>query len=78
MQVKGLTKRVVEAALRGGEIDEVPAPNDREFFVWCGKTPGFGLRIYHPSRKAVFVTQVRVGRSVRRVKLLAWSRSLLG
>src|SRR5436305_2567170 len=69
MQVKNLTKRGVEAALRGGEIDDEPTPKDAEFCVWCGKTPGFGLRVYHPSRKGVFVTQVRVGRSIRRVKI---------
>src|SRR5579872_4873826 len=69
MQVKNLTKRVVEAALRGGEIDGEPTPRDCEFFAWCGKTPGFGLRVYHPSRKGVFVAQVRVGRSIRRVKI---------
>jgi hypothetical protein len=45
MQVKNLTKRVVEAALRGGEIEGEPTPKDREFFVWCGSTPGFGLRV---------------------------------
>lgn len=69
MQVKNLTKRVVEAALRGGKIENEPAPTDREFFVWCGRTPGFGLRVYHPSRKAVFVAQVRVGRAIRRVRI---------
>src|SRR4051794_24743687 len=69
MQVKNLTKRVVETALRGGEIDNEPTPKGCEFFVWCGKTPGFGLRVYHPSRRGVFVAQVRVGRSIRRVKI---------
>src|SRR5689334_21435610 len=69
MQVKNLTKRVVETAMRGGEIDGEPTPSDCEFFVWCGRTPGFGLRVYHPSRKGVFVAQVRVGRSIRRVKI---------
>lgn len=69
MQVKNLSKRVVETALRGGEIDGDPTPKNCEFFVWCGKTPGFGLRVYHPSRKGVFVAQVRVGRSIRRIRI---------
>lgn len=53
-----LTKRVLDA--------EVAREKDR--FIWCGQTPGFGARIY-PSGKKVFVAQVRVGRSIRRVKI---------
>lgn len=53
-----LTKRIVDAA----------KPADSEFFIWCGSTPGFGIRVY-PSGKRVFVCQVRVGRATRRVKI---------
>jgi integrase len=53
-----LTKRVLDA--------EVGREKDR--FIWCGQTPGFGARIY-PSGKKVFVAQVRVGKSIRRVKI---------
>lgn len=62
-----LTKRDVEAA----------KPRSADFFVWCGKTPGFGVRIYpatatNPTGKKVFVAQVRVGRATRRVKIGAF------
>ncbi len=53
-----LTKRTVDAA----------APRAKDYFVWCGATPGFGVRI-HPSGKKVFVAQVRVGRTLRRLKI---------
>jgi integrase len=57
----GLTKRIVDAA----------KPQASEFFVWCTATPGFGLRVY-PSGKRVFIAQVRVGRTTRRVKIGAY------
>src|SRR6266581_4891182 len=57
----GLTKRAVDAA----------KPKESEYFIWCDSTPGFGLRIY-PSGKKVFISQVRVGRASRRVKIGAY------
>jgi integrase len=59
-----LTKRDLEAA----------KPRSADYFLWCAKTPGFGARIYPPTRanpsgKKVFVAQVRVGRATRRVKI---------
>ncbi len=56
-----LTKRTVDAA----------RPQEQDYFQWCGSTPGFGLRIY-PSGKKVFISQVRVGRSTRRIKIGAY------
>ncbi|MBN9553283.1 MAG: site-specific integrase [Alphaproteobacteria bacterium] len=53
-----LTKRIVDAS----------APAEREYFVWCSGTPGFGLRV-HPTGKKVFVVQVRVGRQTRRMRI---------
>lgn len=53
-----LTKRVVDAS----------APAEKEYFVWCTGTPGFGLRV-HPSGKRVFIVQVRVGRQTRRLSI---------
>ena len=53
-----LTKRIVDAA----------KPGASDYFVWCGQTAGFGVRVY-PSGKKVFVAQVRVGRATRRVKI---------
>lgn len=62
-----LTKRDVETA----------KPRSGDYFVWCGKTPGFGVRIYpataaNPTGKKVFIAQVRVGRATRRVKIGAF------
>lgn len=56
-----LTKRRADAAL----------PRSKDYFLWCQRTPGFGLRVY-PSGKKVFVAQVRVGRQLRRVKIGAF------
>lgn len=56
-----LTKRVADAAPR----------KPQEYFLWCKRTPGFGLRIY-PSGSKVFVAQVRVGRQLRRVQIGAF------
>jgi hypothetical protein len=53
-----LTKRTVDAA----------KAREREYFLWCDKPPGFGVRIY-PSGKRMFVAQVRVGRSQQRHKI---------
>src|SRR3954452_9610588 len=53
-----LTKRAVDAA----------KPQADRYFIWCGATPGFGVRVY-PSGKKVFIAQVRVGRAQRRVKI---------
>jgi integrase len=53
-----LTKRTVDAA----------KPRGADYFIWCGVTPGFGVRVY-PTGKKVFVSQVRVGRATRRVKI---------
>jgi integrase len=56
-----LTKRTVDAA----------RPQEQDYFRWCGSTPGFGRRIY-PSGKKVFISQVRVGRATRRIKIGAY------
>lgn len=56
-----LTKRVLDAA----------APRAEEYFIWCGSLPHFGVRIY-PSGRKVFLAQVRVGRSIRRVTIGAY------
>ena len=56
-----LTKRAVDAA----------EPQGHDYFLWCGTTPGFGVRVY-PSGKKVFISQVRVGRATRRVKIGAF------
>src|ERR1051325_7836224 len=53
-----LTKRAVDAA----------KPQADRYFIWCGSTPGFGVRVY-PSGRKVFVAQVRVGRAQRRVTI---------
>lgn len=53
-----LTKRTLDAA----------KPHLERYFIWCGSLPGFGARIY-PSGRKVFVAQVRVGRSQRRVTI---------
>lgn len=53
-----LTKRRLDAT----------KPAEKDTFLWCDATPGFGVRIY-PSGKAVFIAQVRVGRSQRRIKI---------
>jgi len=45
---RSLTKRVVEGA----------HPKQTDYFKWCGKTAGFGVRVY-PSGKKIFVAQVR-------------------
>jgi integrase len=59
MDMARLTKRILDAVK--------PDPN-KEVFVWCSATPGFGARVY-PSGRTVFITQVRVGRAQRRVKI---------
>ena len=46
-------------------------PRGAEFFVWDNKLAGFGVRILPTGRK-VFVAQVRVGRTQRRVKIGAY------
>src|SRR3984893_13436674 len=56
-----LTKRALDAA----------EPRDREYFLWCGSLAGFGARIY-PTGNKVFIAQVRVGRTSRRVKIGAF------
>ena len=53
-----LTKRVLDAA----------KPREKEYFAWCGALPGFGARIY-PSGRKIFIAQVRIGRSQRRIKI---------
>jgi integrase len=53
-----LGKRTIDAA----------RPAEREFFLWCGSTRGFGVRVY-PSGNKIFVAQVRIGRAQRRVKI---------
>lgn len=35
-------------------------PRDKDYFVWCGKLAGFGVRVWPTSRK-VFVVQYRAG-----------------
>ncbi|MDX6807172.1 integrase family protein [Terrihabitans rhizophilus] len=56
-----LTKRTIDAA----------KADTKEYFLWCGATPGFGLRVY-PSGSKIFIAQVRVGRATRRVKIGAY------
>jgi integrase len=56
-----LTKRAVDAA----------RPKEGEYFIWCASTPGFGLRVY-PSGRKIFICQIRVGRTTRRVKIGAY------
>jgi integrase len=53
-----LTKRTLDAA----------KPRDKEYFLWCETTPGFGVRVY-PSGKRIFIVQVRVGRRQQRHKI---------
>lgn len=53
-----LTKCTVDAA----------TPSERERFIWCSGTRGFGVRIY-PSGKKAFIAQMRVGRATRRIKI---------
>jgi integrase len=54
-----LTKRAVDAA----------KPQKADYFLWCGSTPGFGVRVY-PSGKKIFICQVRIGGGKsRRVKI---------
>src|SRR5690242_19499314 len=53
-----LTKRIIDSA----------QPRAAEYFIWCGKLPHFGARIYPTGRK-VFVAQVRVGRAIRRITI---------
>ena len=48
-------------------IDAEP-PRAAEFFLWDNRLAGFGVRI-HPTGRKVFVAQVRVGRTLRRVKI---------
>jgi integrase len=59
--MKTLTKRIVDAA----------RPTESEYFIWCKGTPGFAVRVY-PTGKKIFVSQVRVGRATRRVKIGAY------
>jgi Arm DNA-binding domain len=56
-----LTKRAVDAA----------KPKAGEYFIWCTSSPGFGLRVY-PSGRKIFICQVRVGRTTRRIKIGAY------
>ena len=49
-------------------IDAIKSDPSRDIFAWCSATPGFGARIY-PSSRIVFIAQVRVGRTQRRVKI---------
>src|SRR3954452_10028625 len=53
-----LTKRAVDAA----------KPQADRYFIWCGSTSGFGVRVY-PSGRKVFIAQVRVGRAQRRMTI---------
>jgi integrase len=39
-----------------------------DYFIWCSVTPGFGVRVY-PTGKKIFISQVRVGRATRRIKI---------
>src|SRR4029453_4666528 len=56
-----LTKRAVDAA----------KPKAGEYFIWCTSSPGVGLRVY-PSGRKIFICQVRVGRTTRRIKIGAY------
>ena len=53
-----LTKRALDAA----------KPREKEYFLWCEGTPGFGVRVY-PSGKRIFIVQIRVGRRQQRHKI---------
>lgn len=49
-------------------LDAIKPDPNKDVFIWCSATPGFGARIY-PSGKTVFIAQVRIGRAQRRVKI---------
>jgi integrase len=51
-------------------IDSEP-PRPREFFLWDDRLAGFGVRV-HPTGRKVFIAQVRVGRTQRRIKIGAY------
>ncbi|MEM6499675.1 MAG: site-specific integrase [Pseudomonadota bacterium] len=53
-----LTKRTVDAS----------HPTDKDYFVWDGQLPGFGLRVYPTGRKS-FVIQYRQGAQTRRMSI---------
>ena len=53
-----LTKRTLDAT----------KPRAERFFLWCASLSGFGARVY-PSGRKVFVAQVRVGRTQRRITI---------
>ena len=53
-----LTKRALDAA----------KPRERDYFLWCESTPGFGVRVY-PSDKRIFIVQGPVGRRQQRHKI---------
>lgn len=57
-----LTKRILDAA---------KPVRARDVFLWCSEDRGFGARIY-PTGRVCFITQVRVGRTQRRVKIGAY------
>jgi integrase len=61
MAAAALTKRAVDAA----------KPQADRYFVWCGSTPGFGVRVY-PSGRKMFIAEVRVGRAQRRMTIGAY------
>lgn len=53
-----LTKRIVEALEK----------RDKDYFVWDGDLPGFGVRVF-PSGKRKYCFQYRFGRTARRMSL---------
>jgi hypothetical protein len=57
-QANPLTKRRLDAAV----------PREKDYFLWCSRTRGFGCRVY-PSSKRMFVVQVRFGHEQQRHKI---------
>jgi hypothetical protein len=53
-----LTKRMVEAA----------APGERDYMLWDGDIPGFGLRVL-PSGTKTYLVQYRAGTRSRKMSL---------
>jgi hypothetical protein len=56
------------------ELVSQTVASSKEEYLWCSENPGFGVRIYPPSKrchagKKVFIAQYRLGQRQRRPKL---------